>query len=419
MRISVLWIGMFLCIHTAHAGAESLQQAMQEASTSHPQLTMAEQGLDVARGQLTEQGAYAYNPELSLEPQRRRLNGGGTSNDYYITLSQGIETGGKRALRQQSARAALDVAAFERDLTRQRLVVEAARAYVTLFFAARTFELRQQQSEILQQVSRAVLRQLELGQSSQLDANLASSASASARNGATVARQALSRSLQRYRIALGRTGAGRPLLAPAPEALPLPKLASNWQVPGDAVQLALASRPDMAALQAKLAQSTARAELASAARLPDVTISAMAGREAGENLIKLGISVPFPVLNSHRGAYRAAMAEQERVDTGMQWSTEQLRYAVQAALDNHATAMRAYADMSSSNMQQMAANTITLARKAYDAGELDLEELVVHIRQGLDARMTALAITQQAWFARIRLAEVLGHPEFILQGTQS
>jgi len=44
---------------------------------------------------------------------------------------------------------------------------------------------------------------------------------------------------------------------------------------------------------------------------------------------------------------------------------------------------------------------------------------VVHINQGLSAQITALEMVKQAWMARIRLAEVLGHPEYILKGTQS
>jgi len=372
---------------------------------------MADQSIDAARGKLTEQGAYAYNPELSLEPQRRRLNGGGTANDYYITLSQGIEIGGKRGFREQSAQAALDAVSKSRENTRQQLMVEAARAYVTLSVAEQTFDLRQQQSAMLKKVSHAVALQLKLGQSSQLDANLAQSAYSSALNATTVAMQLLTQSRQAYLVALGK-GAGKP------SKLALPKLLTSWQPPADAYKLALQSRPDFAALRSKLAQSEAQADLADAQRIPDVALSAMTGREAGENLIKLGITVPLPVLNSHKGAYRAALAQKERVSTGLAWSTQQLRYAVESALANHANAMQALSGIISSNMQQNAEDTIVLAQKAYDAGELDLEELVVHIRQGLDARMTALDIIKQGWLARIRLAEVLGHPEYILKGIQ-
>jgi outer membrane protein TolC len=410
---------MLLCIHPFYAHADTLQEAMDAAARQHPMLQMAEQNIAVARGNLTEQGAYAYNPELSLEPQRRRLSGGGTANDYYITLSQGIEIAGKRGFREQSAQAALDAVSKDQESTRQQLMIEASRAYVALYFAEQTFDLRKQQSEMLKKVSRAVAQQLKLGQSSQLDANLAQSAYSSALNATTVARQLLTQSRQAYLIALGRSGQMKSQGLGKLSKLALPRLLTNWQPPTDTYKLALQSRPDLSALRSKLVQSTAQADLASAQRIPDISLTAMAGREAGENLIKLGITVPFPVLNSHQGAYRAALAQKERVSTGLEWSTEQLRYAVQSALDNHVNAMRALSGIINSNMQQSAEDTINLAQKAYDAGELDLEELVVHIRQGLDARMTALEIIEQGWLARIRLAQVLGHPEYILKGIQS
>jgi len=418
VRTRFIITGVLLCTHLAiqpiDAHADSLKEVMDTAAREHPELQMAEQQVNAARGNLDEQGAYAYNPELSLEPQRRRLNGGGTSNDYYITLSQGIETGGKRGLREQSAQDALNVARHSQAFVRQQLVVKAARAYVTLYFASHAFELRRQQSGMLEKVSHAVDRKLALGESSQLDANLAQSALASALNATAVARQNLTQAKQGYLIALGKVKSDVSL-----SKLTLPDLDTGWQPPTKAYETALASRPDFAALRAKQAQFDARADLASAARIPDVSFSAMAGREAGEQLIKLGITVPLPVLNSHRGAYRAALAEKERVNTGLAWSKQQLRYAVQSVLDNHANAMRALSTMEKTGMRQSAQDTITLAQKAYDAGELDLEELVVHIRQGLDARMTALDIMKQGWLARIRLAEVLGHPEYILKGIQS
>ena len=418
MRRRFMIIGALLCaqlmIHAVAGHAVGLQTAMDAAVKAHPELQMAEQQVNAARGNLDEQGAYAYNPELSLEPQRRRLNGGGTSNDYYITLSQGLETAGKRGLREQSAQSALDVARHSRAFVRQQLMVKAARSYVALYFAAHIFELRRQQSAMLEKVSDAVERKLALGESSQLDANLARSARASALNATAIARQDLTRAKQRYQVALGQAASDVTL-----SGLTLPVIDTNWKPPADAYKTALASRPDVAALRAKQAQFSTQADLASAARIPDVTFSAMTGREAGEQLLKLGITVPLPVLNSHRGAYRAALAEKERVNTGLAWFEQQLRYAVRSALDNHANAMRALSNMEATGMQQSARNTITLAQKAYDAGELDLEELVVHIRQGLDARMTALDIMKQGWLARIRLAEVLGHPEYILQGIQS
>jgi len=411
----IFTIGMLLCIHPLHAQAETLQQAMDRAVKQHPMLQMAEQGIAAARGNLTEQEAYAYNPELSLEPQRRSLNGGGRSSDYYITLSQGIEMAGKRGFRKQSAEAALDVASKGKQSTAQRVKFEVARAFVAVYFAQRTFELRQRYSQILKKVSHAVDQQLALGQSSQLQANLAASAFTSAQNSTTLAKQTLAQSKLRYWMAQGIVAN----TSNTQDKAILPSLSASWQPPKDAYQLALASRPDLATLHAKQVLAATEVDLASAARTADIQINAMVGREAGENLIKVGVTIPFSVLNTHQGAYRAALAKQESVDTGVEWSQQQLRYDVQTALENHASAMSAFSAVFSSQMPQHAKDTIVLAQQAYDAGELDLEEWVVHIKQGLDAQMIALDMIKQAWLARIRLAEVLGKPDLILKGTQS
>lgn len=413
MRTRFFMIGMLFCIHPFYSYAGTLQQAMETVTKQHPMLQMAEKNIESARGNLTEQSSYAYNPELSLEPQRRRLNGGGTSNDYYITLSQGIELAGKQGLREQSAQAALNASSQNREATQQRLLIEASRAYITLYFAGQLYNLRTQQSNVLDKVSHAVARQLELGESSQLDANLAQSADASALNAATIAKQLLTKSKQRYLVALGKVSGSNMT------ALELPELSLNWQPPADAYNVALESRPDFLVLQSKLDQSNAQADLASATRIPDVTFNAMVAREAGEQLVLLGLTIPFPVLNSHKGAYRAALAEKERVNMGLGWSKQQLRYEVQSALDNHQNAIQALSNMIRSDMQKNAESTITLAQKSYNAGELDLEALVIHINQGLNAQITALEMIKQAWMARIRLAEVLGHPEYILKGTQT
>jgi len=406
--------GLLIGMHPWQADAVTLDTAIKIAADKHPEMQMAEQQIDAAKGNLDEQGAYAYNPKLALEPQRRRLNGGGTSNDYYVTLSQGVEVGGKRAFREQSAQAALNAVSQRRDNTRQQVMIEASRAYVSLYFAGQTYELRRQQSEMLKKVNHAVEKKLALGESSQLDANLAQSAYASALNATTAARQILTQTRQRYLLAMGKVQATGTL-----SELSLPSLDTHWQPPADAYKVALESRPDLAALRAKQTQFDARADLAGVARIPDIIFSAMSGREAGDQVLKLGITVPLPVLNRHQGAYRAALAEKDRVSTGLKWSEQQLRYAVQSALENHANAMTSLSGMMKTDMQQHAKDTISFAQKAYDAGELDLEELVVHIRQGLDARMTALDIIKQGWLARIRLAEVLGHPEYILKGSQS
>lgn len=413
LYLMALHAGLLICLHPWHAEAITLDEVMKIANEQHPKLQMAEQGIEAARGNLTEQGSYAYNPELSLEPQRRRLNAGGTSNDYYVTLSQGIEIAGKQGYRKQSAQAALNAANQETEATRQRVAIEAARAFIELFFAKQNLDVKARQSLILKQLAQAIEQKLEAGEANQLDANLARSAYISALNSATAAKQDFTLIQARYYAAIGQSG-GEQRISPE-----LPRLLVDWKPPEDPLTVAITSRPDLAALQARLAQAQAQADFAKARRIPDPTLSVMNGREAGEQLLLVGISFPIPVWNSHKGAYRAALAQAERTQKEVEWSEQQLRLEIQAALDNHVNAMRAVANAYKVEERQSTTDSIELAQTAFDAGELDIEDLVIHINQALDARLTALEIMRQGWLARIRLVEVLGHPEYILKGAKS
>jgi len=404
--------GMLLCIYPLHANAVTLKEAMDTAVEQHPMLTISKMQIDGAQGELQEQSSYAYNPELSLEPQRRRLNGGGSSNDYYVTLSQGIELGGKQKYRELSAQAGLEAVRLESDSMYQQVSVNAARAFVELYFSKRELVWRNQQAGTLLQLHKAITRQLELGEANQLDVNLSQAALTQAINAEAQAKQQHAMNVSRYVIAVG---AGGDIKEVQPE---LPKLLVGWQPLSDPIEIAMSSRPDITARRQRLVQHTAQADLADAQRIPDLTVGLMAGREAGDQLISLGFTMPIPVLNSHSGAYRAALSQASAYKTELEWFEQRVKLEVQEALFSHVTAMQALLALSKAEGKPSSPDNIELAKMAFDAGELNIEELVVHINQILESRINSASIIKQGWLARIRLAEVLGHPEYIFEGNQ-
>lgn len=378
------------------------------AANNHPQSHMAELRVEAAAGNASDQSAYAYNPELSLEPQRRSLAGGGRTNDYYITLSQGIELGGKHGYRQAVAEASLGVANAARQFTEQRLMSAAATAYINLYYARKAHLLNQQVSELYQQVAEGIERQQKVGEASKLDVNLVQSAYASSLNTSITSEQTLLLRQHEYFSAIGK---------PDSNTLELPQLPEAWQPDSQPDKLAWESRPDLQALRQQADQAESLAQLASANRIPDVTISAMTGREAGDQLIKVGITVPFPILNSHQGAYRAALAEEERSRANVAWAKQQTRSEVENAIRSHATTTRAALSIEASSIMKNSDEAIRLARKAYEAGEIEPEEMVFRIKQAADAQLSSMETLRQAWLARIKLAEVMGQPDIIIKGT--
>ena len=404
-------IGMLISILPWAAHATTLEEAMNMAKSKHPELQMSVLDNDAARAQLSSQSSYAYNPEISLEYQDRKLNGGGNSADYYIGLSQGIELGGKRGYREDAAQFALQQSTHQTELLRQQLSIHAARAFVSLYFAKQTLDIRMQQAASLKALSAGVKQQLDVGDANILDANLAQSAYVTALSAVTAARQSYALVQTRYQNAIGQH-----LLENKPVILP--QLQADWKIPENPLQIAKSSRAEVALLQAKVKQAQAESELADANRFSDPTISLMKGREAGEDLLKLGVSFALPFTNTRKGTYQASLAKAMRSQDELDWFKRKLVLEVDAAVMNHGYAMQALKQSYQMAKEMGANSSVKLAKSAFDAGELSLEDLVIHINQALEARLTALNIVKQGWFARIRLAEVLGRPEYILQGMQ-
>jgi len=373
----------------------------------HPRLQISMLNQDAARASLSAQGSYAYNPELSLELQDRKLNGGGRDTDYYISLSQGIEMGGKVGYRKQVAQAELQQSQYDTQILRLQLIRDVATAFVQLHEADKVLTIRQQQSALYLELYQGVQRQLDVGDANLLQANLAASAYAAALSALNLAQQDVTLASNQYYQAIGQFDSH-------PINTDLPTLDIAWQTPNNAYDIALASRPEIKRLQAQTQHADAQADLANASRYVDPTISLMTGREAGEKLLKLGVSFPIPLSNNNKGMYQASLAQAQASQSQAAWFKQRLKQDVFAAISNHQSAMQVLKVFT----QQTSADSTTLAKKAFDAGELSLEDLVLHINQALDAKLTRLNLTTQAWLTRIHLAYTLGHPEYILQGIQ-
>lgn len=411
MQIRYLTIGVLLGTLPWSAYATTLEEAMNIAEKSHPELSMSILDNKAAQAQLTSQSAYNYNPELSLEYQDRKDNAGVHGTDYYIGLSQGIEIAGKQGYREQAAQAGLQLSENYTESLRQQLSIGAARAFVQLFLAKQALKVRMQQGKSLKVLSLAVKRQMDVGDANVLDANLAQSAYTTALSAVIEAKQNYALAQAQYNAAVGSVGHFETEVV-------LPRLKVDWRVPNNLLDIAINHRPEIAILSAKQRQSNAQAELADAERYSDPTISLMGGREAGEDLVKLGISFALPLSNNRKGAYQASLAQELRSEQALDWFKRRLKFEVQAAAQNHAYAMLALKDAHDMKQSLSTKSSESLAEAAFKAGEISLEDLVIHINQALEARLTTLNFIKQSWFARIRLAEVLGQPELIIQGIQ-
>jgi outer membrane protein TolC len=409
----IAYAGLLILQPIAYAESITLEEAMQQAGDAHPEVRMAEQGVAAAQGMLTEKSSYAYNPEVLIEPQRRRLaDRSNITADYFVTLSQQIEIPGKRSSRSKAARAGLDVAEDSAENVRQQRMIAAARAAAMLDFSIQTENVRQQQQNIMQRLLEAVNQGFKAGEKSMLDVNLARASFANSLSMVARARQRYLRAEEDMANALGLPGKRKQELH-----VILPSLNPGWRPPENAVQLALASRPDLQAVKANTRAGEARARLADLNRIPDPTLSLLTGRDTNDRIIGFGVNIPLPVLNAHTGAYKAAIAERERTRDMEQWSIIKLKREVTTVIREHEVAARTLT-LFLQGQTPAAEDNIRLAQTAYENGEMDLSDLVIYLDRSLQARTTRFELLKRMWLAHIRVAEVLGHPEYILKGIQ-
>ncbi len=397
MRRSVLALA-FLCSAGAQAEALALADAVHLAAQRHPDVVAAEKRLAAAEARAEQAHSYRYNPEISYEAQRRRLRDGGRTRDFYLTLAQPLEVGGKRDLRIQKAEAERKAAAAALALARLQAGVRAARAYVQAWHAQQLLRLRKREAALARRLVQAAQKRLALGAGSAVELQAAQGMRTEAERRLLTAREswlAAARALQEA------IGADKPV-----SALTLPK-PPPLALPDDPGALARARHPELRHAQALLDAARLQARLTERAWTPDPTLSVMVGREAGDRLAKLGISVALPIWNTRRDAARAAFSEAAAREEELAWLATRLALAAREAARRLQAAARAW-------QAAPPAPSFALLEKALDAGEIGVASFITLAQQLLRAQEARLGLLRDLWLARARAAQAMGCLTFLL-----
>lgn len=386
----------------------TLADARRRALAQNPAYLAERQDLEIARGQLTQARVYNFNPELEFEAP-----GAGTAGalgEYEASLTQQIEYGGQRGLRIDAARIGLERAQMSVGDEARTALAEASAAYYGALAAEQRFAVAEAVLTLNERLREATRVQLQEGEISVLEDNLAAIELGRARARVLTAR----RQLTSARLALKR----RIGLAPEQEirlVAEVPEAPSATALDQDSlVALALARRPDLAARTAAVAQYRALQSLARREALPELRVGVLAERAAapslaiggngdpllreslaGEPAIGFGVSVSLPVWNRNQGvrAQREAQADQaalRRAVTELEVRTEVM------------DAYRAYlaateeAEVFERDVLRPALENQELLEIAYQTGKVDLASLILLRNQLLEAELGYW----DAWLAR-------------------
>lgn len=378
MRTPLAWLPALLAaILPGTSLSLTLSEAHALARAHNPELAQAR--LELQALQAAEQQAGARpSPELGLLVEDTRA----ATRSTTLHWAQPIELGGKRAARQAAAglareQAAVALAARDADLT-----AGVTAAFHEVLGAQAQLGQAEQASAVARRVTEAVRQRLRAGKVPPLEAAKAEVAEAGAQADLAAAQAALR---------LARAGLA---------ALGIPPAAAATTAEGDATALpalpdelrlaeALPDAPVLQLARLDIARRQALSDGERARRLPDLTVTLGAKRdaEAGRTMAVLGLSLPLPLADRYSGALREALLREDQAREALQAATLKLQLDItQASTRLH---------LSREQARQLADAALPTARTAYETALRGYELGKFSLLDVLDAQRTLAHLSRQ------------------------
>jgi cobalt-zinc-cadmium efflux system outer membrane protein len=197
--------------------------------------------------------------------------------------------------------------------------------------------------------------------------------------------------------------------APRLAAEPLPTEAPPDPL-ADALQLtAIERRPELAAARADFEAQEAQARFARAERIPIVTATGGLKRQSdGLRGASLGLSVPLPLFDRNAGSVDAADAGVRGAQERLALTERQLQNDVLRATDAYSALRRRAALLTDDAVGGDTADLLEIALVAYDAGDMELVELLDAAQALHQARTAEARLLSQLWTAHFDLERAVG-----------
>jgi cobalt-zinc-cadmium efflux system outer membrane protein len=290
-----------------------------------------------AREAAVLQAGLLPNPQLGVVAENFGNNAlqGFDSTAITLQLSQLIELGGKRAARTEATQLARDLAGWDYERERIKVVAETHKAYVEVLSAQVRAALTEQVVDLAEEVAAAVAKRVTAGKVSPVEETKARVATASVRIELTRAERELEAARKRLAATWGSTAPRfKRALGVLEAVLPIPSLEQLME--------RLRRNPELARWATEIAERQAVIGLEETRAIPDLTASFGVRRfdEPADDALVVGISLPLPVFNRNQGAIleaqrRLTKAEEERRATEVRVATA-LSSAYQTLAGAHA-----------------------------------------------------------------------------------
>ncbi|WP_428505304.1 TolC family protein [Roseateles sp.] len=389
------------------AASLSLPQALNLALSHNPDLAVARLELQ-AQEAAEQQAGVGPNPELSLliEDTRR------ASRSSTVQWSQALELGGKRAARVAAAAHAREQAAVGLQARQAELQAAVSTAFFDLLAAQEQLSLSESAMQLAERSVQAVQLRLQAGKVAPLELHKAQVAAGAVRADLAQARSELSLARQRLAALWGGAEARFERAEGLAEQMPpsSAEVAPSSTALDEAPALRLA-RLDIARRQALTAGERAK-------RVPDVTVSLGAKREAetGRSMAVIGLSLPLPLRDRNEGNLLEALKREEQAREQLAAAQVRLRLDLAQAQER---LRQTRLQQLSLRVQQLplAQTAFDTALRGYELGKFAFIDVLDAQRSLFQLRQQALRQSAEAWRAAAEIARLLGLPPFAVQPT--
>lgn len=360
----------------------SLPQALQRAATTSPRLTSADRTIAAGEGRRLQANALP-NPTLGFDIDNVAPGTSvpGQPIQTTLLLSQLIELGGKREARVAAATGDYDAARYEREATRLELLSETTVAFIGQLAAQRRIALLDRHVAAIEKVLPLVQRRVEAGASSPADLTRVQAAAGFLRVERERSRMNLSLARRELAVLMG-------LDSPDFAAVSGDFGRLNRPASFETIVKALEENPQLARWSAVRARRDADLLSARLKALPDVTASVGWRRyeDASENAIRLGVSIPIPVLDRNRGGIREAQELAQRTEAERAINRQTL-VAILGKAHDSATSVLQQIDVLRRSVLPATRASLTTIEAGYEQGRFTVLEILDAYQRVADAEL--------------------------------
>ena len=397
--------GMMAWAAEPHVGTYSLDDIVALAVERSPTMAGAQGFVKQSHGQQIAAGAYP-NPSVSGTAGRgaiRDPSTGARITERTLTVEQPLEWAGKRQARQEAANAGVAGAGAALEETRLTLVADVKVAFFQLLYAQRDAEMAIQNVTMVEEVLRTVKARAMAGEATSFDTMKAGVEVQKARKEVARAQNALLVVQSRLNTltagALGKQFSIQGDFQSARQGFDPERLAAQ----------ALEQHPTMRRLTKLAEQAGHTVQYERASRVPNVSVQGSYHREAGDESMTAGLSVPLPLWYRRQGEIETALGTQYRAEA------ERLRAQneLEQAITQHAQEVRTAQDqlqVFETGLLKQAEQTLTVARTNFRQGAASLLDVLDAQRVYRQTLLEYAQVRADLSIALVRLERSVGTP---------